>query len=67
MQDNSKRTKLPAAAGNGNESTTEHKPTREDRRVERTVDLTDEDIIAVIEGSEMAPAFEHLNAEVDET
>ena len=66
MQDNSKRTRLPAAAG-GNESTTGHKPTRQDRRVERTVDLTDEDVIAVIEGSEMTPGFEHLNGEVDET
>ena len=65
MQDNSKRTRIPATAGN--ESTTGHKPTRQDRRVERTVDLTDEDIIAVIEGSEMTPGFEHLNGEVDET
>jgi hypothetical protein len=31
----------------------------------RAVDLTDEDI-AAIEASEMAPGFEHLNAEVDE-
>jgi hypothetical protein len=36
-----------------------------DRRAVRTVDLTDEDI-AVIEASEMAPGFEHLNAELDD-
>lgn len=36
-----------------------------DRRVVRTVDLTDEDI-AAIEASEMAPGYEHLNAELDE-
>lgn len=36
-----------------------------DRRAVRTVDLTDEDI-AAIEAAEMAPDFEHLNAEVDE-
>lgn len=36
-----------------------------ERRVVRTVDLTDEDI-AAIEVAEMAPEFEHLNAELDE-
>ncbi len=35
-----------------------------DRRVVRTVDLTDEDI-AAIEAAEMAPGFEHLNAELE--
>jgi hypothetical protein len=35
-----------------------------DRRVVRTVDLTDEDI-AAIEMAEMAPGFEHLNAELE--
>lgn len=35
-----------------------------DRRVVRAVDLTDEDI-AAIEASEMAPDFEHLNAELE--
>jgi hypothetical protein len=39
--------------------------TRRERRVVRTVDLTDEDI-AAIEAAEMAPGFEHLNAELDE-
>jgi prevent-host-death family protein len=34
-----------------------------DRRVQRTVDLSDADI-AAIEASEMAPGFEHLNAEL---
>jgi prevent-host-death family protein len=37
---------------------------KRDRRVQRTVDLTDEDI-AAIEASEMAPGYEHLNAELD--
>lgn len=35
---------------------------KRDRRVQRTVDLT-EDEIAAIERSEMAPGHEHLNAE----
>lgn len=35
-----------------------------DRRAVRTVDLTDEDI-AAIEASEMAPGFEHLDAELE--
>ena len=37
---------------------------KRDRRVQRTVDLTDEDIVA-IEASEMASGYEHLNAELD--
>jgi prevent-host-death family protein len=37
---------------------------KRDRRVQRTVDLTDEDIVA-IEASEMASGYEHLNAEFD--
>ncbi|WP_201789042.1 hypothetical protein [Nitrobacter vulgaris] len=37
-----------------------------DRRAVRALDLTDDDI-AAIEASEMAPGFEHLNAEVDDT
>ena len=37
----------------------------QDRRTVRAGDLTDEDI-AAIETSEMAPGFEHLNAEVDD-
>lgn len=41
----------------------EQQAARRDRRVVRTVDLTDEDI-AAIETSEMAPGFEHLNAEL---
>jgi prevent-host-death family protein len=36
-----------------------------DRRVVRAEDLTDEDI-AAIEASEMAPGYEHLNAELKE-
>ena len=43
-----------------------HRAAIRDRRVVRTVDLTDEDI-AAIEASEMTPGFEHLNIEVDET
>lgn len=35
-----------------------------DRRAVRAEDLTDEDI-AALEASEMAPGFEHLNAELD--
>ncbi len=35
-----------------------------DRRVVRTVDLTSEEI-AAIEAAEMAPGFEHLNAELE--
>jgi hypothetical protein len=37
-----------------------------DRRVDRTVDLTDADVIAVLEAGEVAPGFEHLDAEVDD-
>lgn len=37
---------------------------KRDRRVQRTADLTDEDI-AAIEASQMAPGHEHLNAELD--
>ncbi|GLS37187.1 hypothetical protein GCM10010869_27800 [Mesorhizobium tianshanense] len=36
-----------------------------DRRVVRAEDLTDEDI-AAIEASEMAPGYEHFNAELSE-
>lgn len=36
-----------------------------DRRAVRTEDLSEEDI-AAIEASEMAPGFEHLNAELEE-
>ncbi len=38
---------------------------KRDRRVQRSVDLTDEDI-AAIEAAEMSPGYEHLNAELDE-
>ena len=37
---------------------------KRDRRVQRTVDLS-EDEIAAIERSEMAPGHEHLNAELE--
>ena len=37
---------------------------KRDRRVQRTADLTDEDIAAV-EASEMPPGSEHLDAELD--
>lgn len=37
---------------------------KRDRRVQRTVDLTDEDI-AAIEAAEMSPGYDHLNAEPD--
>ena len=37
---------------------------KRDRRVRRTVDLSDDEIAAV-ERSEMAPGYEHLNAELD--
>jgi prevent-host-death family protein len=36
-----------------------------ERRAVRAEDLTDEDI-AAIEASEMAPGYEHLNAEIEE-
>jgi prevent-host-death family protein len=36
-----------------------------DRRAVRAQDLTDEDI-AAIEASEIAPGYEHLNAELEE-
>ena len=36
-----------------------------DRRTVRAEDLTDEDI-AALEASEMAPGYEHLNAELEE-
>ncbi len=39
--------------------------TGRDRRAVRTVDMTEEDI-AAIEAAEMAPGFEHLNAEIDD-
>ncbi|MGY3613922.1 type II toxin-antitoxin system Phd/YefM family antitoxin [Bradyrhizobium sp. USDA 10063] len=37
---------------------------KRERRVQRTVDLSEADITAV-EASEMAPGSEHLNAELD--
>lgn len=37
---------------------------KRDRRVVRTVDLTEEDV-AAIEASEMEPGHEHLNAELE--
>ncbi|MHC2374895.1 hypothetical protein ACVIWV_010406 [Bradyrhizobium diazoefficiens] len=52
-------------AQDGGEPAKRNQSLERDRRVVRTVDLTDEDI-AAIEASEMAPGFEHLDAEVDE-
>ena len=37
---------------------------KRDRRVQRTTELSEADIAAV-EASEMAPGYEHLNAELD--
>jgi hypothetical protein len=54
----------PATAGEAGSAERRHKAVR-DRRAFRTVDLTDEETVA-IEASEMAPDFEHLNAEVDD-
>jgi hypothetical protein len=53
-------------AGNDADGTVDRpRPTDSDRRVVRTVDLTDEDI-AAIEASEMASDFDRLEAEVDD-
>jgi hypothetical protein len=42
----------------------QHRTVAGDRRVVRTADLSEEEI-AAIAASEMAPGFEHLNAELD--
>lgn len=62
MHDDPKRASMlsDGQPANGNQ------PVARDRRAVRAADLTDEDI-AAIEASEMAPSFEHLDAEVDET
>ncbi|MCP1758734.1 MULTISPECIES: hypothetical protein [Bradyrhizobium] len=65
MHDDSKLSSAPPAAPDGGEFA-ERKPLLDgDRRDVRTVDLTDEDIAAIV-ASEMAPGFEHLNVEVEE-
>jgi hypothetical protein len=60
-----KRASAPSAERDAGEPIKQTQPVDRDRRAVRAVDLTDEDI-AAIEASEMAPGFEHLNAEVDE-
>jgi hypothetical protein len=60
-----KRASAPSAERDTGEPIKQTQPVDRDRRAVRAVDLTDEDI-AAIEASEMAPGFEHLNAEVDE-
>jgi hypothetical protein len=54
----------PATAGEAGWAERRHKAVR-DRRAFRTDYLTDVET-AAIEASEMAPGFEHLNAEVDD-
>lgn len=66
MDEDPKRTSAPTAVQDGAEPACETQPVVRDRRVVRTVDLTDEDI-AAIEASEMTPGFEHLNTEIDVT
>jgi hypothetical protein len=66
MHDDSKRTSTPPAGWDAGQFAKGNQPADRDRRAVRTVDLTDDDI-AAIEASEMAPGFEHLNVEVDET
>jgi hypothetical protein len=63
--DDSKRASAPSAERDAGEPAKRNQSLERDRRAVRTVDLTDEDIVA-IEASEMAPGFEHLNAEVDQ-
>lgn len=58
MGSHAKRSHTPPAP------TDEIQATGRDRRAVRTVDLTEEDI-AAIEASEMAPGFEHLDAELE--
>lgn len=65
MHDDPKKTDAQATR-DGPGPLAEPQPAGRDRRVVRTVDLTDEDI-AAIEASEMAPGYEHLNAEFDES
>lgn len=66
MRDDPKRTGAPPAARDGGAPVKANRPLGRNRRVVRTVDLTDEDIAAV-EAGEMAPGFERLDVEVDET
>jgi hypothetical protein len=61
MHDDPKRINAPPAAQDRGEPTKRNQSLKRDRRVVRTVDLTDEDI-AAIEASEMA----HRNADVDD-
>ncbi|MEH6953045.1 hypothetical protein V4R08_17645 (plasmid) [Nitrobacter sp. NHB1] len=63
-QSSSQANTLPATADKASAGDWRQKAGR-DRRVVRTVDLTDEEI-AAIEASEMEPGFEHLNAELDD-
>lgn len=65
MGDHAKQNNTPPATAGEAHSVERRQAADPDRRVVRTVDLTEEDI-AAIEASEMAPGFEHLNAEVDE-
>lgn len=60
-----KHTNTPPTPADEIVATERHQAVGSDRRVVRTVDLTDEEI-AEIEASEMAPGFEYLNAEVDD-
>ena len=66
MDDSSKRASGSSAARDASEPAKRHQPADRNRRAVRVIDLTDEDP-AAIEASEMAPGFEHLNIEVDET
>ncbi|MBR1040744.1 hypothetical protein JQ593_17370 [Bradyrhizobium viridifuturi] len=65
MDDDPKRFNAPPAARDGGEPAKGSQSLERDRQVDRTVDLTDEDI-AAIKSSEIAPSFEHLNAEADD-
>lgn len=57
------RNTAPPATSDEACSTEQSQAARRNRRVVRAVDLTDEDI-AAIEASEMAPGFEHFDAEL---
>ena len=65
MVSHPKQDNTPPPAGNEAGSAGRSPSSGSERRVVRSVDLTDDDI-AAIEDSEMEPGFEHLNAEVDE-
>lgn len=64
MGGHSKQNNTPSAVADEAGAVERSQAAGRDRQVVRSVNLTDEDI-AAIEASEMAPGFEHLDAELE--